>query len=242
MAEDLLPRNRKTGKPLPRMQQPGYFPGYRTLSQKKYWDEATRKVIEERVGRVPPIRFFSERELPLITAICDRIVPQADRLEEYRIPVVHYIDERLWKGEISGYRYEDMPEDGDAYRLGMHAIDLNALALYRRAFVDLDTRERDNVLKAIHDGDKSGAPHVWERMSITRFWRLLVQDCVTAYYAHPWAWDEIGYGGPAYPRAYTRLENGLPEPWEKDEQRYEWLAPAASLSDFPEEQDSSESP
>jgi hypothetical protein len=27
-----------------------------------------------------------------------------------------------------------------------------------------------------------------------------------------------------------RLENGLPEPWEKDEQRYDWNAPADSLS------------
>ena len=42
------------------------------------------------------------------------------------------------------------------------------------------------------------------------------------YYAHPWAWDEIGFGGPAYPRAYMRLENGQPEPWEKQEKRYEW--------------------
>jgi hypothetical protein len=28
-----------------------------------------------------------------------------------------------------------------------------------------------------------------------------------------------------------RLENGKPEPWEVEEQRYEWAAPATSLSD-----------
>jgi hypothetical protein len=32
-----------------------------------------------------------------------------------------------------------------------------------------------------------------------------------------------------------RLENGLPEPWEKDEQRYEWNAPLDSVSQFDEE-------
>jgi hypothetical protein len=53
---------------------------------------------------------------------------------------------------------------------------------------------------------------------------------VEVYYAHPWAWDEIGYGGPAYPRGYMRLENGEPEPWEVEEHRYEWAAPASSLS------------
>jgi hypothetical protein len=51
---------------------------------------------------------------------------------------------------------------------------------------------------------------------------LMMQDCIEVYYAHPWAWDEIGYGGPAYPRGYMRLENGQPEPWEGNEKRYEW--------------------
>ena len=59
-------------------------------------------------------------------------------------------------------------------------------------------------------------------MAVERFWLLLVQDVVGAYYAHPYAWDEIGFGGPAYPRGYMRLENGEPEPWEVDERRYEW--------------------
>ena len=59
---------------------------------------------------------------------------------------------------------------------------------------------------------------------------LLVEDCVEAYYAHPWAWDEIGFGGPAYPRGYMRLEHGLPEPWEVEEERYEWSGPRWSAS------------
>ncbi len=104
-----------------------------------------------------------------------------------------------------------------------------------QGFAELAPIEQDTILKSIHDGDKWAAHEIWDRMSIDRFWHLLVQDCVTAYYAHPWAWDEIGYGGPAYPRAYTRLEGGLPEPWEVDERRYDWEAPASSLSDAYEE-------
>ncbi len=69
-------------------------------------------------------------------------------------------------------------------------------------------------------------------MPVHRFWMMLVQDCIEVYYAHPWAWDEIGFGGPAYPRAYIRLENGAPEPWESNERRYEWKAPDASVSDL----------
>ena len=29
-----------------------------------------------------------------------------------------------------------------------------------------------------------------------------------AFYSHPWAWNEIGFGGPAYPRGYARLGPG----------------------------------
>ncbi len=28
---------------------------------------------------------------------------------------------------------------------------------------------------------------------------------LSEFYSHPWAWNEIGYGGPAYPRGYMRL-------------------------------------
>ena len=31
---------------------------------------------------------------------------------------------------------------------------------------------------------------------------------------HPWAWNEIGFGGPAYPRGYARLGPGQRESWE----------------------------
>jgi hypothetical protein len=90
-------------------------------------------------------------------------------------------------------------------------------------------------LKSLHDGKPDPDHLVWQRIPVHRFWAMLMEDCVTAYYSHPWAWDEIGFGGPAYPRGYMRLENGLPEPWEKDEQRYEWSAPVDSLSELDEE-------
>ncbi len=215
--------------------QPGYYPGYSTLSQRNFWDAATRNLVEDRVYNVPQIRFFTSDELPLITAVCNRILPQEDRWPEFRIPIVNYIDERLFENRISGYRYEDMPVDREAHRLGLNAIDQTAQALHGMPFVDLDPLNQDLILKSIHDGEKLAAHDIWDRMSIDRYWQLLVGDCAAAYYAHPWAWDEIGYGGPAYPRAYTRLEGGMPESWEVDEQRYDWAAPSNSISDRYEE-------
>ena len=53
-----LPVDATTNQPLAPRTQPGYYPGFQTLSQQAFWDEATRKVVKARVEQVPPIRFF----------------------------------------------------------------------------------------------------------------------------------------------------------------------------------------
>ena len=202
------------------------------MKQQAFWDEATRTKVLKRVQETPPIRFFDPREANLMEVLAAHILPQDDREPSRRIPIVPRIDERLHKGQIPGYRFSSMPADGDAYRLGFQAIDKIASQSYGGTFEELSWREQDELLKSIHDAKpKSGAEEIWEKMPVERYWALLVQDCLEAYYAHPWAWDEIGFGGPAYPRAYMRLEHGEPEPWEVEEVRYEWLAPVDAVSD-----------
>lgn len=211
--------------------QPGYYPGFRTLDQQKFWDAKTREVILDRVENVPSIRFFSGEELALIEAVCRHILPQDDRDEDHTIPIVPQIDKRLYDDTHDGYRFEDMPPDREAYRLGLRAIDEIAQQLYGSGFTELSGRKQDEILESLHDGKPGAAPEIWKRMPVERFWMLLVKDCIDAYYSHPWAWDEIGFGGPAYPRAYIRLERGEAEPWETEEQRYDWEAPEESVSD-----------
>jgi hypothetical protein len=210
---------------------PGYYPGYRTLDQQKFWDDATRQVVLHRVNHVPPIRFFDAQQARLMEAVCARILPQDDRDAEHRIPIVPWIDDRLFEGRGDGYRFEDMPPDSEAYTLGLRGIEEIARHLHGRGFCEVGAGEQDQILEMLHDARPPAAHEIWKVMAVHRFWMLLVQDCVTFYYAHPWAWDEIGFGGPAYPRAYMRLERGEPEPWEKDEERLEWTTPGSALSE-----------
>jgi hypothetical protein len=235
-----LPCDATTFQPLPPTAQPGYYPGYSTLSQQKFWDEATRRTVMQRMQNIPPIRFFTPEEASLMEAVCARLLPQDDRDEEHRIPLVPVIDDRLYNRRIDGYRFEDMPPDHEAFRLGLQAIAEIARHLFSQPFQELGPLEQDQVLVSIHDGHPPAAQDIWQRMSVKRFWSLLMQDVVEAYYAHPFAWDEIGFGGPAYPRGYMRLQHGEPEPWEVREQRYDWIAPLLSLSDAytePDEED-----
>jgi hypothetical protein len=232
MSADRRPTGLGSSEPRPRTEHPGYYPGFHTLDQQKFWDEATRRKVLDRVHHIPPLRFFTSEEATLMEALVDHLLPQDDRHPSRHIPIVPRIDERLHQGRIPGYRFAKMPADGDAYRLGFRAIEQIAQESFGASFTKLSWGQQEKLLKSIHDAEPlAGAGEIWKQMKIHRYWALLVQDCVEAYYAHPWAWDEIGFGGPAYPRGYMRLEHGEPEPWEVDEKRHEWKAPAEALSD-----------
>lgn len=226
----LLPRDPTTLEGLPPKQQPGYYSGFSTLSQSAFWDDATRQVVDKRVKQPPTRKFFSPEAWTFWTVVFAHLVPQTDRTPDHQIPLVPMLDDRLAANRTVGYRYEDMPQDRVVYEIGIDAINREAEHRYGGAFLVLSSRHQDEVLKAIEEGKPEAAPEIWKKMSVSRFWQMIMTEAIDAYYAHPWAWDEIGFGGPAYPRAYTRLERGEPEPWEVEETRYDWLPPVAAVS------------
>ena len=54
----------------------------------------------------------------------------------------------------------------------------------------------------------------WDELNLARAWGVVMRGALSAFYSHPWAWNEIGFGGPAYPRGYARMGVGLSEAWE----------------------------
>ena len=59
----------------------------------------------------------------------------------------------------------------------------------------------------------------WDELDLARTWSIVSRDAVDAFYRHPWAWNEIGFGGPSYPRGRMRLAPGAAggEPYESPE-------------------------
>ncbi len=195
------------------------YPGYNVLDRwsSPDWDEQTRRVVRRRLEEVPSVRFFTGHEARTLAAVAERIVPQPDRGEAEKIPVVPWIDEKLYEDRRDGYRYEELPPQREAWRLGLRGIDEAARALFQgREFVALDPPSQDVVLTRVQRGDAPGA--AWERMPAARFFEsVLSLTIVKTYYAHPLAWNEIGYGGPSSPRGYVRKWEGGVDPWEAQE-------------------------
>jgi hypothetical protein len=192
------------------------YPGWNVLSQRGHWDETTRKVIMDRVHNVPSFRYFTTSQIVTLGALCARVIPQAHHPPECRVPIAHWIDQSCALGANNGYRYEDMPPQPLAWTWGLEGLDQTAEALFATSFAELDGGRQDQVMERIRTGDPPG--EVWSRIPARRWWiAVALRDISGAYYAHPYAWDEIGFGGPAYPRGYVALNHGAPEPWEPRE-------------------------
>jgi hypothetical protein len=193
-----LPRQRRGTTP----QMIGRYPDYDVFDARGTWDGATAKVVDERMkmaGR--RLTFFREEEQPTLRAFCDVCVAQD---AEPRVPVAEMVDEKLAAGRLDGYQYADMPDDRDTWRLVLAGLDETAARRYGAgSFAEADAATREAIVAQLAEGNLSGGS--WERLNVSRAWSVCMRMILAAFYSHPWAWNEIGFGGPAYPRGFMRL-------------------------------------
>jgi len=183
------------------------FPGYDVTAAAGTWDAVTAGVVLARLGPPPPIRFFTVAEQATGSALFDLLLDQRD---EPKVPVLEMVDARLAEFITDGWRHDDMPEDGDAFRLTFALLDEDAHMLRGQRFHELSVDVQAEVVQRIQDLADDGK--AWHGFVATHVWSLWTRYACAAFYAHPWAWNEIGFGGPAYPRGYKNL--GGVEPWE----------------------------
>jgi hypothetical protein len=182
------------------------FPGFDVVAQSDTWDDITRAVVLDRVHRPPVVTFFTPDEEVIARALLNRLLAQD---QDPCVPVVELIDARLAAGEGDGYRYADMPEDADAWRRSLIGIEDDASARFGTPFAQLAAVDQHEIIQAIQD-----CKGTWHDLPAPRVFGLWMRYACTAYYSHPHAWNEIGFGGPAYPRGYKNIGVDRREPWE----------------------------
>ena len=196
-------------------QMVGRYPDYDVLDQVDHWDDVTRRVVLDRVNKVPPFRFFSPEEVDTLKAFCDVVTAQD---AEPRIPVLAYIDEKLGSGVGDGYQYYDLPGDGAVWQLLARGLDEEASKSSFDSFSAAPLEAQVGIVHRLSKAELHGGE--WATVNVGRVWKVVMRYVVQAFYSHPWAWSEIGFGGPAYPRGYGAFGSkhlGDRESWESHE-------------------------
>lgn len=195
---------------------PERYPGYDVLNKRDTvsWNNKTREVIDSRLA-IDPNRhlFFTSEEWPTLRALCDRIVPQTVARPR-PVPVASMLDEKMHNNSGDGYRHAELPPMRQAWQSGLAAIDAEAQSRHKRRFYDLGPLEQDDILKAVQEG-RVRDDEAWRGLPPKSFFKnRVLHDLISLYYSHPTSWNEIGYGGPASPRGYVRMNFNRRDPWE----------------------------
>jgi Gluconate 2-dehydrogenase subunit 3 len=187
-------------------QHRGRFPGFDVLAESDRWDDVTAGVVLARLAPTTDLSFFSLAENGTVTALMDLLLAQDG---DPRVPVVAMSDARPATGETDGWHHDDMPHDDEAWRCTLAALDDDARGTFGVCFGELDGDDQAVLVQAVQDADGD-----WHGMPAQHVWSIWTRYACTAFYSHPWAWNEIGFPGPAYPRGYLNLGTDAREHWE----------------------------
>ncbi|MTI79410.1 MAG: gluconate 2-dehydrogenase subunit 3 family protein [Firmicutes bacterium] len=187
------------------------YPKYDVLKEQEHWDEHTREIVKKRLGPFPKNNFLSDHEADMILSIAMHIV--YDNRKDILDYVVHHMDTTISSPIGEDQRKVGTPEQKTLIRQGLKAIDKLAQQQYNASFLEIDPNQQLSLLEDLQKG-KAQQLKDWQQIPQKELFKKLATNIVSAYYSHPIVWSEIGYGGPAYPRGYVRVEKGLTDPWE----------------------------
>ena len=195
------------------MSEKPVYPGYDVLAKRDTpsWNDRTRAVIDARLATPRMPRFLMPTEWATADALCKRIVPG-----EVEVPLVALLDAKLLADDGDGTRDDDMPYMREAWRIGLAALDADAGKHHGQRFAALGGSAQDALIDAMRTATEPGG--AWRSVSPSKFFeqRVLV-DIPVLFYSLPQAWSEIGFGGPASPRGYVRLDGDRRDAWEAAE-------------------------
>ncbi|MEH6566250.1 MAG: gluconate 2-dehydrogenase subunit 3 family protein [Halopseudomonas sp.] len=193
------------------------YPDYDVLRKRQgpSWNEPSRQVVAQRLALRNEAGFFNPTQWHTLQAVCERIVPQPD--DRPSVPLAAMVEQKISHGS-DGYRDSRLPSLQVAWIRALDALDLTAEQQHQQPFTQLRAAQQDELLTAMQRDELSGP--AWQGMSAALcFQQRLLHDICAAYYSHPTAWNELGFGGPASPRGYVRLAENSRDGWEAAQAR-----------------------
>lgn len=159
---------------------------------------ATRRVLNERLEfdqNYQP-RFFDPNEYEILKAVCDALAPSPVVPCDF---VAAEIDKRLFENTGNGWRYAEMPVDGETYRIALSELNKAARAEHRDDFARLTNRQRKEIFRLLRNGE------LQFELPISRFLEELCAEFVELFYSHPLCLAEIDYRGFADAHGWQKI-------------------------------------
>ncbi|MFX1767368.1 gluconate 2-dehydrogenase subunit 3 family protein [Paraburkholderia sp. A1RI-2L] len=201
------------------------YPGYDVLAKRDTpsWDAPTRAVIDARLATPRAPRYLDAARWQTLLALCACIIPQhgeggGEGCEPHEgpapaVPVAALLDGKLLADRRDGFRDARLPPLREAWDTGLAALDAESEAALGEPFHRLGCADRLALIAHMQHGELRCA--AWHGMPCGVFFaKRVLHDLSAAYWSHPAAWSELGFGGPANPRGYVRLYFNRRDPWE----------------------------
>ena len=175
------------------------------------WTEQTRRAIDRRLTLPVANGVLDPGGRATLASVINRVVPQpAGRAPVNALAVLL---DRIGRDAGDGFRPAGLPRLREAWTIGLNAIDAAAQTTRGPRLCRPDAGRGGLAVAAGGErpGDRRGVAR--HRPQVILGLRL-IPDIVSAYWAHPSAWSAMGFGGPASPRGYIRLDADGRDPWE----------------------------
>jgi Gluconate 2-dehydrogenase subunit 3 len=180
------------------------------------FDDPTREALLQRLQDIPTRRFFTAAEFALLESLVEELAPPLPGLAATFVAL--WIDDRVNRNLGEGFRNEREPPLQAHWRRGLAAVDAEAQHRSDGPFARSTADAKRRLLDRMREGDVD--TEIWRGLDPQTFFTDLLLKTITGLcYAHPLAWNDIGFGGPASPRGYVRLGFDARDPWEAKEIR-----------------------
>lgn len=186
------------------------YPTYDVLERQEEWDDHTRAIVSKRLGPFQ-LKVLSQAEQEMIRVLAQHLA--YEERDEILSWVTAHIDQQLAQPYGESQRKSSTPPQKVLILAGLKALNKWAKSSFSKAFLKLDVDQQFSLISSLQLGHLAPLKD-WDASLQQDLFKKLVGLVMDAYYAHPWVWSEIGFGGPAYPRGYVRVELGLTDPWE----------------------------
>ena len=151
---------------------------------------ATRRVLEERVqSGASSERFLTPELYALLEQITATMLPQEGIGTQADIAAC--IDGRLLEGTNAGWRFADLPPDGEAYTRGLTTFAAMLQQTPMKTFERMPTPAREGYLRCVANGDVDG----FAQFPLSKWLTMLRTDAVKFWMAHPSTMQKIEFYG-----------------------------------------------